>query len=137
MGFKDALSAAGNAAKNAAVNAAQNAARTERFPSLGVTVLDGEVYEGRRLAGPLAGARAELTDTVKKHRVGQAAVVGALSFGAGVALGLTSKKSAFAYVTFADGNYVERKITGKNDIQKAQREIAKFNALARGATQSR
>jgi hypothetical protein len=66
MGFKDVLNAAGNAAKNAAMNAV----RTERVASLGVTVRDGEVYEGHRLAGLLAGAHAEVTDTVRKHRVG-------------------------------------------------------------------
>jgi hypothetical protein len=64
-------------------------------------------------------------------------VVGVLSVGVGAALGLSTKKSAFADVTFAVGNYVERKITGKSDIQKAQREIAKFNAMARGAAQRR
>jgi hypothetical protein len=130
MGLKDALGAASNAMSNA-VNNARN---TEKFDSLGVTVRDGQVYEGRRVAGTLAGAQAELTDTVKKHRVGSAAVLGVATLGVGAVVGLSRRKEAFAYATFADGNYIERKIKGKDDIQKAQRDVVKFNALARGAT---
>jgi hypothetical protein len=103
------------------------------FKQLGVTVREGQVYEGRKELGPLAGAQAELTDTVKKHRVGKAAVVGAMSLGAGAVIGLSRKKEAFAYVTFADGSFVERKIKGKGDIQDAQREVVRFNAMTRGA----
>lgn len=110
-----------------------NAVKGTKFSQLGLVVRDDQVYNtGGRLLGPLSGAQAELTDTEKRHRAGAATAVAAtVTLGAGALLAFSTKKFAYAIVTFPDGSYTETKVKGKSDIHDAQREVIKFNALAR------
>jgi hypothetical protein len=105
-----------------------------RFSYLGVLVRDGQIlrdgsFRARRI-GALAGARAEITDGTRPHRIGAALAAAPLSLGAGLLIGLTRAAKASAFVVFADGSVHEHKLNGARMIQGAQRDVVKFNALA-------
>ncbi len=86
--------------------------------------------EGRRI-GALAGAHAELTAGTQRRRVTAGTLTGALVMPlAGLAAGLTKKGSAIGVVVFADGSTFESPLKGLQAIQEAQRDAARFNALA-------
>jgi len=112
----------------------QPGAKAVRFSCLGVLVRDGQVlrdgsFRPRRI-GALAGARAEITDGTRPHRIGTALAAAPLSLGAGLLIGLTRAAKASAFVVFADGAVHELKLSGTGKIQRAQRDVVKFNALA-------
>lgn len=119
------------------VDSGERKSRPVVFLGLGARVKGDGVFtisfgEGRRL-GDLAGAHAELTDGTRPHRVGAAVALGAVSFGAGLLVGLTRKHKASAFVVFADGSVHEKKLDGKSAIGGAQRDAVRFNALAAAA----
>jgi hypothetical protein len=95
---------------------------------LGVEIRDNEVYEwpsGRRL-GPLAGARAGVTDPVRNR--GEAAALTAVFGLAGLAAGGESR--AAAHVTLANGAVVITDLDRGKAIARAQVDVVRFNALA-------
>jgi hypothetical protein len=115
------------------------------FPGLGVRVHDGQVYRYPTMSqptlGPLAGARAEITDPTKAQmvRAGLAAgitsgvalgaVLGPFALAPG-AVGLLRKSKAVAFVICANGKLHEKKLDGTAAIRAAQRDAVKFNTLA-------
>jgi Short C-terminal domain len=108
------------------------------FGYLGVRVRGGEVYPyptlGRPALGFVTGARAEITDPTKAQMV-RAGLTSGLALGAvigpfALAPGLLRKSKAVAFVVCANGNVHEHKLDGTSAIRAAQRDAAKFNALA-------
>jgi hypothetical protein len=115
------------------------------YTGLGVRVRDGQVYGyptfGQPALGPLAGARAEITDPTKAQmvRAGLAAgitsgvalgaVLGPFALAPG-AVGLLRKSKAVAFVVCANGKLYEKKLDGTAAIRAAQRDAVRFNALA-------
>jgi hypothetical protein len=112
-----------------------------RFPTLGVTVDNGQVYKGvfgkGSQLGPLAGAHAELGDPTRHRRVG-AAVGGTVALGAVLGplpllAALGKKSKALAFVVLPNGQVHEKKLDGNTQIRNAQSEVVRFNALAAAA----
>jgi hypothetical protein len=107
------------------------------LPGLAVMVCDGEVYPWTRQAqhmpfGPLAGAQAG----VMSSKTGRGAAVAATaSFGALGAVGALAGGSSFAYVVFADGRLIQVPLKGSHEVQRAQADALRFNALAQSAVQ--
>ena len=95
---------------------------------LGVRIRDGQVFKDGALTrsrlGPLAGARAEITDPTRHHRIG-AATVTLMPI-----VALSKKSKAMAFVVFPDGSVYERRLDGNSAVRLAQRDVVKFNALA-------
>ncbi len=111
------------------------------FTGLGVRVRDGDVYPyptlGQQALGPVAGARAEITDPTKAQMV-RAGVASGMALGAvlgplALAPGLFRKSKAVAFVVCANGRLHEKKLDGNAMIRAAQRDLARFNALAGSA----
>jgi hypothetical protein len=87
-----------------------------RFATLGIAVKDGEVVEMKLLGdvirrlGPLAGASAEVTAGTPGYSTRLARVT--------------------AFVKFADGTFLERKLVGGPRVRNAQAGCVRFNLLA-------
>jgi hypothetical protein len=107
------------------------------FGALGVQVLagDGTVYtigvdsaangtSTSRLLGPLAGARAVVTDGSQAWSPGRA-----IFLPIGLA-GLATKTKADAAVVFPDGTVHTVPLDGNNAVRDAQKQVVQFNALA-------
>jgi hypothetical protein len=95
---------------------------------LGVEIRESEAYEwpsGKHL-GPLAGARAGMTDPTRSR--GEAAAM-TVAFGLpGLAAGGGSK--AATHVTFTNGAVVITNLDRSKEIARAQTDVVRFNALA-------
>jgi hypothetical protein len=86
--------------------------------------------------GPLAGARAEMTDPSSIHRVAAGATAAALTVPAAGLLALTRKQVAVVMVVFPDGTVHQRKLNGGSAVRRAQAEVIQFNALAQAVAAS-
>lgn len=113
----------------------------KRFFTLGVKTDGTQVYtlSGRGL-GPLVGARAELGEPTRHHRVAgslAATVVTAPALGPLALLGIVSKKSkSIAFVVFTNGTVHQKNLDGNTAIRSAQSEVMQFNAIAAVGTGS-
>lgn len=114
---------------------------SQRFPTLGVIVDNGQVYKGTfgrgSSLGPLAGAHAELGDPTRHRRVG-AAVSGTVALGAVLGplpllAALGKKSKSIAFVVFPSGQVHEKRLDGNMAIRNAQSEVVRFNAVAAAA----
>jgi hypothetical protein len=95
---------------------------------LGVEIREGEVYEwpsGKHL-GPLAGARAGMTDPMQNR--GEAAAMAAVFGLVGLAAGGESR--AATHVTLTNGAVVITDLDRSKAIARAQTDVVRFNALA-------
>jgi hypothetical protein len=113
----------------------------KRFFTLGVKTDGTQVYTlSGRVLGPLAGARAELGEPTRHHRVAgslAATAVTAPVLGPLALLGMTSKKSkSIAFVVFVNSAVHQKNLDGTTAIRNAQREVVQFNAIAGPGTGS-
>lgn len=108
------------------------------YAGLGVRVRDGQVYKyptfSQPALGPLAGARAEITDPTKAQMI-RAGVVSGITLGAligplALAPGVLRKSKAVAFVIFPNGKLHEKNLDGTAAIRAAQRDAMRFNTLA-------
>jgi hypothetical protein len=105
------------------------------FPTLGIKEDNGVLYRlkgfGWEPLGLARDAHAEISDTVRRHRVAGSATA-AVALGSPVALAgaLLTQQKAYALVTFASGALHSRELRGPGAIHKAAREAAEVNALA-------
>jgi hypothetical protein len=110
------------------------------FTALGVQVLQGgdQVYtlgvhdhyaktNSSRVLGPLAGARAVVTDGTQAFSLGKAALMPLAT------APLARKETADAMVTFADGMVHSCPLDGSHAVRDARRQCVEFNALAGAA----
>jgi hypothetical protein len=111
------------------------------YVGLGVRVRDGQVHRypafGQPVIGPLAGARAEITDPTKAQMI-RAGVLSGVTLGAiigplALAPGVLRKSKAVAFVICSNGKLHEKKLDGTAAIRAAQRDAVRFNTLAGGA----
>jgi hypothetical protein len=109
--------------------------RLKTFPALGVKVACGKVarltLRGRGPLGSVADAEAMLTDGTDAPRFGAAMAAGAATGGPGLLVGLSNKSECTTFVTFTDGTYNMRRISGSRSVRAAQEQVFRFNLLAR------
>ncbi len=85
-------------------------------------VVDGDqVKSGGRVIGPLAGARAEITDPTSRHTITRIVTV---------AGAMTKKTKAVVVVTCANGAYRQSVVDGAASVRRAQAWVIRFNAIA-------
>jgi len=112
-----------------------------RFLTLGLTALNGQVYrativtprEGQLAApvGPLAGAQAQVTDPTRRHRIGKSMGMAVSGLGPLALAGMATKDTrAQVIVAFPNGTVISRQLTSRNEISRAQVDVARFNAIA-------
>lgn len=97
-----------------------------RLRGFGVVVDGGSIRSGRAVLGPLAGARAEVTDGTSRHTLTRVVTV---------AGALTKKTSAEVIISTANGGYHQRSVNGAGDVRRAQAWVIRFNAMAATAAQ--
>jgi hypothetical protein len=108
-----------------------------RFQALGVQIPTGgdQVYtigahniqaktNASRLLGPLAGARAKVTDGTSSFSWGKAALMPLAT------APLARKETADAMVVFADGTVHTVGLNGSYQVREARKQTVQFNALA-------
>lgn len=109
-----------------------------------LAVLNGQVYKAGILppregelpppVGPLAGAQAQVTDPMRRHRIGKS--VGMAVSGLGplaLAGALTKDTKAMLVVAFADGQAITQQLTNRKEIAQAQATAVRFNTMAAAA----
>jgi hypothetical protein len=96
-------------------------AANARLRGYGV-VIDGSIVKSRgTVLGPLAGARAEVTDGTSRHTLTRVVtVVGAA----------TKRTKAAVIVTTADGGFHQEDIQGASELRRAQAWVIRFNTMA-------
>jgi hypothetical protein len=101
-------------------------AANPRLRGYGV-VIDGNVVKSHGTTlGPLAGARAEVTDGTSRHTLTRVVtVVGAA----------TKRTRAAVIITTADGGFHQQNIQGASELRRAQAWVIRFNTLS--ATEER
>lgn len=107
---------------SAKVHAARGgAAASARLRGYGIVVDGDEVKSHGKVLGPLAGARAEITDGTSRHTITRVVtVVGAL----------TKKTKAFVIVSTANGGFNQYAVDGAAAVRAAQAWVVRFNTLA-------
>lgn len=96
-------------------------ATSARLRGFGI-VVDGDlVKSGNRIVGPLAGARAEVTDGTSRHTLTRVVTV---------AGAMTKKTKASVIVSCTNGGFHENKIEGAAVIRRAQSWAIRFNTMA-------
>jgi hypothetical protein len=112
------------------------------FPKLGVQVRGGEIWQGDRLLGPLAGARAVVTggQISGGRRVAQAGSAAAMLPMSGpiplVAVLASRGYGGRVSVACSNGRALRMGVNGRADFQAAQSEAARFNVLASAAQEA-
>jgi Short C-terminal domain len=112
-----------------------NCEKVTHFLALGVQIITGDVYSigdynhsGRtnssRLLGPLAEAKAEMTDSTAAFSLGKAMVMPLAT------APLARKETADALIIFRDGTIHRAPLDGSFVLRDARRQCIEFNAVA-------
>lgn len=97
------------------------AASNARIRGYKVVVDGDQVKSGGQVIGPLAGARAEITDPTSRHTMTRIVTV---------AGAMTKKTKAVVVVTCASGAYRQSVVDGAAAVRRAQAWVIRFNAIA-------